>query len=135
MMRALVLCLSLLVPTIGQAQERPANPEIEAVISGQMQAFRDADVSGAFEYAAPVIRRMFGTAENFGMMVERGYPMVWQPGEVTFGALREERGGLWQKVYVRDGAGALHVLDYEMKDVAGTWRIGGVIVLDESLSA
>ncbi|SLN20768.1 hypothetical protein ROJ8625_00753 [Roseivivax jejudonensis] len=131
----LALCLALMLPAPATAQERPRDPDIEAVIEGQMEAFRDGDVTGAFDFAAPGIRSIFRTPEVFGQMVERGYPMVWQPGEVTFGALRERDGGLWQKVYVRDDTGALHVLDYEMRMIGDGWRIGGVQILEESLAA
>lgn len=135
MLRPLVLCLALALPAALPAQERGANPDIEAVISGQMQAFRDSDIAGAFGFAAPGIQTLFRDPETFGQMVEQGYPMVWQPGDVRFGALRERAGGLWQTVIVRDGAGALHVLDYEMREVDGQWRIGGVRIVEVSSSA
>ena len=64
-------------------------------------------------------------------MVEQGYPMVWRPGHVSFGELREEAGHLWQKVLVQDARGVVHVLDYEMREVDGAWRIGGVRILEQ----
>jgi hypothetical protein len=54
--------------------------EIAETINGQMEAFRGQDVVGAFAYASPLIQGIFGTPENFGKMVEQGYPMVWTPG-------------------------------------------------------
>ena len=47
MLRPLMLCLALAVPGLAAAQERSADPGIEAAISGQLQAFRDSDVEGA----------------------------------------------------------------------------------------
>ncbi|ETX30553.1 hypothetical protein RISW2_12865 [Roseivivax isoporae LMG 25204] len=134
-MRTLVLAAALAVATLATAQDSRGG-DIEAVISGQMEAFRNDDVATAFGFAAPMIQNMFRTPENFGLMVERGYPMVWRPAEVTFGDLFEEGGILWQRVIVRDAAGAVHVLDYDMRDMGGAWRIGGVrVVAQPDLSA
>ena len=130
MLRPLMLCLALAVPGLAAAQERAADPGIEAAISGQLQAFRDSDVEGAFDFAAPGIQSIFRTPQNFGTMVERGYPMVWRPGQASFGALREEAGQLWQEVLVQDTRGIVHALEYEMRQVEGAWRIGGVRILD-----
>jgi hypothetical protein len=69
----------------GQAQEVLApNPDIEATIQSQFDAFLDRDVGEAWQYASPNIQSLFGSAENFGRMVEQGYPMVWTPGQVEF---------------------------------------------------
>lgn len=116
--------------TAAAAQEvqRP-EPDIEAVISGQMDAFLRSDVETAFGYASPSIRGMFGSAENFGAMVQRGYPMVWRPSDVQFGDLREIAGALWQQVIVTDSAGRIHALDYQMRKVEGEWRISAVQLL------
>ena len=59
---------------------QPENPEIRGVIQSQLDAFLADDVNTAFTFAAPNIKRMFGSAENFGRMVQNGYPMVWRPG-------------------------------------------------------
>ena len=106
--------------------------DVEQVIQGQMEAFKADDMDGAFGFAAEGIQRVFGSPERFGEMVRRGYPMVHRPKEVSFLELREEAGALWQKVLVRDGAGVLHVLDYEMVPTEGGWRIGAVVLLRQA---
>ena len=58
-----------------------SSPAIESVISKQIEAFRADDFATAFTFASPNIRSMFGTPDNFGVMVRRGYPMVWRPGQ------------------------------------------------------
>ncbi|APZ52007.1 DUF4864 domain-containing protein [Salipiger abyssi] len=101
--------------------------EIETVIRRQMDAFLSGDVSTAYTFASPGIQQLFETPETFGRMVEEGYPMVWHPEDVRFGALSEdENGEIWQRVYVRDAAGATHALDYRMEQIEGFWRISGV---------
>lgn len=127
--------LFALIAVFGLGQSLPAqeapNPEIEATIQNQIDAFLQDDVATAFEYAAPSIQGMFGTPERFGMMVERGYPMVWRPDDVRFGELRSEGPAMAQRVIIRDRDGQSHVLEYRMIDQDGQWRIGGVRILPQ----
>jgi len=122
-MVSLLAALWLAVPAAAQ------EGAIEDVITRQFEAFRGDDPARAFEFASPTIRDTFRTPENFAAMVRRGYPMVWRPGEVRFGPLREVAGQLWQRVRVRDAQGREHMLDYQMKRVDGAWRINAVQVL------
>ncbi len=103
--------------------------EIQETIGGQLQAFADRDVDEAFGFASPMIQGMFGTPENFGTMVQNGYPMVWSHDEVRFLELREIAGVLYQKVMIRDANGRLHVLDYKMIETDRGWLIDGVSFL------
>ncbi|WOI57502.1 DUF4864 domain-containing protein [Palleronia sp. LCG004] len=115
--------------TIGQplfAQE----DQIESVIRDQIEAFRGDDFASAFEHASPGIRDLFGTPEQFGRMVEQGYPMVHRPSEVVFLTLREEDGEQKQRVMMRGDDGAVHILEYDMVRIDGVWRIDGVRLLD-----
>lgn len=126
-MRILVVVLSLwMAATPAFAQDSDA---IEDVIGSQLQAFNNRDVSEAWQYASPNIKRLFGSSDNFGMMVQRGYPMVWDNADVRFLELRDVRGNLWQKVMVRDAQGGLHILDYQMIETADGWQINGVQLL------
>ena len=58
--------------------------------------------------------------------MHRSYPMVHRPADVTYLDLSEQAGRLRQKVMIRDGAGVLHMLEYEMIQGEGGWRINGV---------
>jgi hypothetical protein len=102
---------------------------IESVIGGQLQAFNDRDVEEAWQHASPNIKRLFVDSGNFGMMVQQGYPMVWDNAEVRFLELREIAGLQWQKIMIRDANGSLHVLDYQMIETPNGWRINGVQLL------
>lgn len=104
---------------------------ISGTIEAQMQAFREGDVAEAFTYASPNLRALFGSPEVFGGMVQRGYPMVWQPGKVELLERRNVAGGLWQRVRVTDAAGRGHLLDYQMVETPEGWRINAVQVLPE----
>ncbi|MDX8351694.1 DUF4864 domain-containing protein [Cognatiyoonia sp. IB215182] len=115
-----------LLVTPAMAQDADA---IEGVIGNQLQAFNDRDVAAAWQYASPNIKRLFGNPGNFGMMVQQGYPMVWDNADVRFLELREVSGRLWQKIMIRDAAGGLHVLDYQMVETSEGWQINGVQLL------
>ncbi len=108
------------------------NPGIEATIQGQFDAFVAQDVTGAFSFASPMIKGIFGTAENFGTMVQQGYPMVWNPANVRMLELRTVAGNLWQRVLVTDQGGRTHLLDYQMVETPEGWQINGVQLLPDA---
>ncbi len=127
MKRVLALVLGFwIAATAVSAQDADA---IEGVIGNQLTAFNDRDVDAAWQYASPNIKRLFGNPGNFGMMVQQGYPMVWDNVDVRFLELRDVAGNLWQKVMVRDAQGGLHILDYQMIETAEGWQINGVQLL------
>jgi hypothetical protein len=99
---------------------------IEDVIANQLSAFNDRDVETAWSFASPMIRGLFGNPQNFGMMVEQGYPMVWTNADVQFLELREIAGQFYQQVMVRDAGGQRHVMEYAMVETAAGWLINGV---------
>ena len=112
-----------------------ANDAIEDVIGSQLEAFTDRDVTEAFSYASPMIRMMFREPENFGMMVERGYPMVWNNANVRFLGLREEAGMQIQRVMIEDQQGNVYTLEYAMIETPNGWQINGVQLVESDLAA
>jgi len=122
---ALALSAAALAPGAAAAQSDP-----RAVIGAQIERFLADDFAGAFEYAAPGIQQIFRTPENFGRMVRQGYPMVWRPAEVQYGAAEERGARVMQRVIITDASGRLHTLLYEMVPAGDTWRIGGVQILE-----
>lgn len=121
-----VLAVSVAVSASAQTA---GNPAIESVIQRQMDAFSKDDVAGAFTFASPNIKRIFGSSDRFGAMVQQGYPMVWRQSGLRFLELREIGGTLWQKVMVTDASGAIHMLDYAMIETDAGWQIDGVQLL------
>lgn len=115
---------------IGQAREA-----IEDVISGQLQAFNDRDVDEAFSYASPTIQGIFGAPDNFGLMVERGFPMVWDNADVRFLAAQELNGVTLQRILLRDAQDVLHTLEYAMIETADGWLINGVQLVAPDVAA
>lgn len=131
MLRIVIVCLTfILTAPHAAAQERLApDPGIEATISRQFEAFRERDLGAAWQFASPNIQGLFGTPENFGRMVESGYPMVWDSGEIEFMDLQSFGGIIVQRVEVIDQSGTAHYLGYQMIRTETGWRINGVQVL------
>lgn len=99
---------------------------IEGVIADQLQAFNDRDLDRAFGHASPMIQRLFGGPENFGIMVERAYPMVWDNRNARFLQQREEAGSVFQSVLIEGASGGSYVLVYKMIQTPDGWLIDGV---------
>jgi len=99
------------------------------MIAVQFDAFAANAAEAAWRYASPSIQRLFGTPENFARMVQRGYPMVWDPGQVGFVDLQRFGGVIVQRVEVIDRAGTPHMLGYAMIETGAGWRINGVQIL------
>lgn len=113
----------------GAAGAVPATEAIPGVIGAQIEALRADDFARAFTYASPTIKEMFGTPENFGLMVRQGYPMVHRPAQVDMLDQRPEGDAIWQRVMIRDAAGATHFLDYQMVETPEGWQINAVVLL------
>jgi Domain of unknown function (DUF4864) len=108
----------------------PDRAAIKGVIERQIDAFRRDDGPGAFAFASPAIKRMFGTPENFMDMVRGGYPQVYRPSAVGFGELMRANGVLVQLVEIVGPDGLPVVAVYEMeRQPDGSWQINGCSLL------
>ena len=131
--RTLVSLLFLLsfglAGTVVQAAEPPGEADgaaIREIIDSQISAFRRDDGETAFSFAAPSIRHMFGTVENFMDMVRGGYRPVYRPQAYRFGAITIIDGMIVQKVHIVGPDGHAVTAFYIMeKQPDGTWRIAG----------
>ena len=115
----------LVLTTTGGEKE-----DVQAAINGQFLAFLEGDVNRAFTYASSSIRSMFGTAQNFGAMVQRSYPMVWRSAGVTFLEHKETSLGRTQDVKIFDAGGTAHYLRYFVTQTPSGWKISGVQFLN-----
>jgi hypothetical protein len=126
-MRTILMAAGILITFgFGALAQSARNVEIEQTIKGHLQAFVERDVDIAFSYAAPLIQQIFETPANFGKMVQRGYPMVWDPDQTRMLDLIEISGEFWQKVMITDKDGKIHLLAYRMSITPRGWKISGV---------
>ena len=132
MKRLIATCIAAAVWSgAALAQERT----IEDTITNQLQAFNDRDVDAAWQYASPMIKGMFQTPENFGRMVENGYPMVWDNSDVRFLEPRQDGPFFYQRVMMRDENGTLHIIEYKMIRAGESWLIDGVQLMPPAVGA
>jgi hypothetical protein len=130
-MRDIFFALALGFAQPAYAQDSAA-AAIQSTIQNQITAFQADDFTRAFTFASPMIKGIFGDAGNFGVMVQRGYPMVHRPSAVRMLDLRVEGGRQWQRVMITDAAGTTHLLDYRMLETADGWLIDAVQLLPQS---
>lgn len=121
----LALAMSLFLGGALHAQTAE-KPVITQTIQSQFDALAKDDFEQAFTYASPFIQQLFGTPQNFGVMVSRSYPMVHRADDVRYLDLRMIGGALYQKVQVRDVKGEIFLFDYQMIEEKNGWKINGV---------
>ena len=120
------LILGLAAPVFAQDLSPTDQSAIRDVIQSQIDAFRRDDGTGAFSYASPSIRGMFGTPEVFMDMVRQGYQPVYRPKVFDFREIVTLHGQVTQKVHVVGPDGRPVTAYYPMTQLPdGTWRING----------
>ena len=131
MRRRAALALMLLPAAAPRAAvPAPDRAAIEAVIAGQIEAFRRDDGEAAYAFAAPNVRALFPTAEIFMRMVRSGYLPVYWPQAVRFAELVIENGEVVQRVLLRGPDGRAHLALYTMEHQPdGSWRIAAVVLV------
>ncbi len=131
---AFILVLAALLPAAARAADiAPADQSaIQGIISSQIGAFEHDDSATAYGFASPTIHSLFPTPDDFMAMVKNGYPPIYRPQSVTFGAIADTDAGPIQKVYVTGADGESWVALYALqRQPDGTWKINGVTVLKD----
>lgn len=113
-------------PTWAQDLSAADRSAIREVIQRQVDAFRRDDGEGAFGYASPAIRGLFGTSDIFMDMVRQGYQPVYRPQAFDFREIVTLHGEVTQKVHVVGPDGRPVTAYYPMVRLPdGSWRING----------
>lgn len=103
--------------------------QIIGVVQAQLSAFAQDDAVKAFSYAAPSIRHLVGTAENFLEMVRTQYEIVYRPASTTFMRPTGEAQEAVLKVRMTDADGDTWMATYTLqKQKRKVWRITGCAV-------
>jgi hypothetical protein len=126
--RMILLALGLLallsLPLSAQTVSDAEAQEFQRIITGQLNAFNEDDGAGAYEFAAPAIRRLFPSPEIFMSMVQRGYPPIYRRQSYTFGQIDTELGAPTQHVTIIDQSGKVWTALYAMeRQPDGSWKI------------
>ena len=100
------------------------------MVQSQLAAFAADDAVKAFSYAAPNIRKTFGTASVFLDMVRRGYPVVYRPASSAFLTVEGAGNQAVQRVRMQDAAGDSYVAVYTLERQKNKiWLITGCQVV------
>ncbi len=121
---ATALWLAATPALAGDAEIKAAQSSIES----QIRAFLADENETAYSYAAPSIRQLYPTVEQFMAMVRNGYQPVWKPQNFAFGeAIELSPTTIAQRVLVTgpDGKAYEAIYTLAMQD-DGTFRITGV---------
>ena len=103
--------------------------QIIEVVQAQLTAFSQDDAAKAFSYAAPNIRHLVGTAENFLEMVRTQYEIVYRPSSTIFMQPNGRAGEAVLKVQMTDEDGDAWMATYTLqKQKNKTWKITGCAV-------
>ncbi len=131
------LAALLALSTAAAARAEPASAAdtraVRTIVTAQLDAFAADDAKRAFSYAAPSIREMFGSPDQFMAMVRGGYPVVYRPQSVTFLNPEWVQGQLVQGVHLTDSSGDLWLATYRLeRQPDRSWRISGCEVQPSS---
>jgi hypothetical protein len=105
--------------------------QIIEVVRRQLDAFSQDDAAKAFSYAAPNIRHLVGTAENFLEMVRTQYDIVYRPTTTTFMQPSGEAGEAVLKVQMTDEDGGAWIATYTLQRQKNkSWKITGCSIAE-----
>ena len=103
--------------------------QLKKTVKSQLQAFAEDDFDQAFKYAAPSIKKIFSSPDNFKLMVINQYPAVYRPKKITFGDITTYRNSPALNVFLVDPDGNFVTATYMMeKQKNNDWLIAGCIL-------
>lgn len=112
-----------------RAAESGADPDIQSIITAQIEAFNRGDAAGAESFASPGIKALFPDASAFYGMVKQSYAPLVHPRSTHFEPTVTGGGRTVQHVTVVDGDGVVWTAVYTLEKVDGRWAISGCTLL------
>lgn len=111
-----------------QAQDDPAAAEWQAVITGQVEAFRMHDAPVAMSFAAASFQQSFKTPEEFEQAIrDWGYQAIMESRSHSFGPYQQvDPNVVLQAVRFTGPDSILYDAIYQLNREPGGWRVGGV---------
>jgi hypothetical protein len=104
----------------------------KAVVQGQLSAFAKDDAELTFSFAAPNIKSVFKTPQNFVDMVIKSYPVVHRPVKVSFMKPVSVGTDLLLPVQMTDTSGKAWIANYTLQQQPdGKWLINGCVLFED----
>jgi hypothetical protein len=118
-------------PIRAEALSAEDQAAFQSIITGQIEAFRAENGAKAYSYAAPMIRQIFPSPEQFMNMVRQGYQPVYRPQSFQFGEAGFSASGRpIQRVKVVGPDGITYEAIYTMeRQPDGSWAINGCAIV------
>lgn len=126
---ALIFAAALALAGPVRAGDAAADPDVQAVITSQIDAFNAGDAARAESFASPAIRTLFPDASSFFGMVKQGYAPLIHPRSTHFEPTVTSDKGTVQHVTVVDAAGVVWTAVYTLEKVDGHWAISGCVLV------
>jgi hypothetical protein len=123
-----LLSLFLLLAPAAQAQDDPLAAEWQAVITGQVEAFRAHDGTAALSFAGTFFQQNFPDPDAFMEQIDAwGYGAIMQSRSHSFGPFQQvEPNVVLQAVRFTGPDSILYDAVYQLNREEAGWRIGGV---------
>jgi hypothetical protein len=128
---SVLLALLLTVAPAAKAQDDPLAVEWQAVISGQVEAFRTHDGPAALSFAGAFFQQNFADPEDFLKQIEAwGYGAIMESRSHSFGPYQQVNPDVvLQAVRFIGPDSILYEAVYQLNREETGWRIGGVQLL------
>lgn len=125
---ALLSAFLLIAMVPAQAQDDPLAAEWQAVVTGQVEAFRAHDAPAAMRFASAGFNQSFATPEAFEQAIRAwGYAAIMDSRSHNFGpyqALNDKV--VLQAVKFTGPDSVLYEAIYQLNREEGGWRVAGV---------
>ena len=118
----------LLVIAPAAAQDDPVAADWQAVITGQVEAFRTHDAPAALSFAGAGFRQNFPDPADFEQAIRNwGYAAIMDSRSHSFGPYRQVSDSVvLQAVTFTGPDSVLYEAIYQLDREPGGWRVGGV---------
>ena len=122
-----ILSLLLMVAPV-HAQDDPLAAEWQAVITGQVEAFRSHDAPAAMSFAGATFQQTFATPEEFEQAIRNwGYAAIMDSRSHSFGPYQQVNPMVvLQAVRFIGPDSVLYEAVYQLNKEESGWRVGGV---------
>jgi Domain of unknown function (DUF4864) len=129
---AIVFALLFILPVRAEDLSPADKTNVQAVIAGQLEAFKAGDGPKAYSFAAPYVTKVFPTVDVFMRMVKGGYGPIFSNSKYGFGTVTTDTlGRPTQHVTITAADGKRYEAVYAMQQQPdGSWKIAGVQMVE-----
>jgi hypothetical protein len=125
---SVLLSIFLVLAPAAHAQDDPTAAEWQAVITGQVEAFRLHDAPGALSFAGASFKQNFPNPADFEQAIRNwGYSAIMDSRSHSFGPYQQvNENVVLQAVRFTGPDSVLYDAIYQLNKEPDGWRVGGV---------